>query len=113
VTVLSKTAVVVTGGRSAERDRSLLSGQAVHESLTRQGIPHSVLDAADPSFYDSIRDAEFAFLAIAGQWAEDGKLQGLLEHLGVPYTGSGVECDHLNWPRFGLLSSRISAPPGW
>lgn len=90
MTVHTKTVVVVTGGRSAERDRSLLSGHAVHESLARQGIPHSVLDAADPSFHDRIRDAELAFLAISGQWAEDGKLQGLLEHLGVPYTGSGV-----------------------
>jgi D-alanine-D-alanine ligase len=81
---------VVTGGRSAERDRSLLSGRTVAAALTRIGCPHEVLDAADPDFPDKVRGVDIAFLAIAGQWAEDGKLQGLLESLGVAYTGSGV-----------------------
>jgi len=81
---------VVTGGRSGERDRSLISGMAVSESLTRQSIDHVVLDLADAEFPNRVRDAGVAFLAIAGRWAEDGKLQGTLETLGVPYTGSGV-----------------------
>ncbi|KJK58552.1 hypothetical protein UK12_09910 [Saccharothrix sp. ST-888] len=81
---------VVTGGRSGERDRSLLSGEAVHESLTRLGLAHVMLDPAEPEFADRVLAVDVAFLAIAGQWAEDGKLQGLLESLGVPYTGSGV-----------------------
>ncbi|MBA8956558.1 hypothetical protein ACFQU9_03415 [Actinomadura namibiensis] len=49
-----------------------------------------MLDIAVPTFIDEIREVDVAFLAIAGQYAEDGKLQGLLEMLGVPYTGSGV-----------------------
>ncbi|MFJ1938365.1 D-alanine--D-alanine ligase [Kitasatospora sp. NPDC088160] len=81
---------LVTGGRSGERDRSLISGEAVRESLVRQGLPHFVLDPTDKDFADRVREADVAFLAIAGQWAEDGKLQGLLDSLGVPYTGSGV-----------------------
>ncbi|MFD7556419.1 D-alanine--D-alanine ligase [Streptomyces sp. NPDC059835] len=81
---------VVSGGRSAERDRSLLSGNTALESLNRQGYRTVFLDAADPDFIDRIRTSDVAFLAIAGQYAEDGKLQGLLETLGVPYTGSGV-----------------------
>ncbi|MET8542637.1 D-alanine--D-alanine ligase [Kitasatospora sp. NPDC004799] len=81
---------LVTGGRSGERDRSLISGEAVRESLVRQGLPHFVLDPTDKDFTDRVREADVAFLAIAGQWAEDGKLQGLLDSLGVPYTGSGV-----------------------
>ncbi|MDH6130017.1 D-alanine--D-alanine ligase [Kitasatospora sp. GP82] len=81
---------VVTGGRSNERDRSLISGEAVHESLTRLGLAHVVLDPSESDFTERIRTADVAFLAIAGQWAEDGKLQGLLESLSVPYTGSGV-----------------------
>lgn len=81
---------IVTGGRSAERDRSLLSGEAVRDSLARQGVAHVVLDAADRGFAEAVGHVDLAVLAIAGQWAEDGKLQGLLETLGVPYTGSGV-----------------------
>ncbi|MEU5215955.1 D-alanine--D-alanine ligase [Streptomyces sp. NPDC020807] len=81
---------VVSGGRSAERDRSLLSGNTVLASLDRQGCRSVFLDASDPDFVDRVRTADVAFLAIAGQYAEDGKLQGLLETLGVPYTGSGV-----------------------
>ena len=86
----AETIGLVTGGRSEERDRSLLSGQAVGEVLERRGIKHVRLDPGDPEFADRIRAVDIAFLAIAGQWAEDGKLQGLLDTLGVPYTGSGV-----------------------
>lgn len=81
---------VVSGGRSTERERSLMSGRAAQESLTRQGYSTVLLDAADTAFANQIRSADIAFLAIAGQYAEDGKLQGLLESLNIPYTGSGV-----------------------
>ncbi|WP_435060135.1 D-alanine--D-alanine ligase family protein [Streptomyces sp. bgisy060] len=81
---------VVSGGRSTERERSLMSGRAAWESLDRQGYTTRFLDPADKTFADDIRSADVAFLAIAGQYAEDGKLQGLLEHLNIPYTGSGV-----------------------
>jgi D-alanine-D-alanine ligase len=48
------------------------------------------MDTAEPSFIQDVRQIDVAFLAIAGQYAEDGKLQGLLETLRIPYTGSGV-----------------------
>lgn len=86
---------VVTGGSSTERERSLLSGNTVLESLTRQGYTTVFLDASGPRFVDQVRTADVAFLAIAGQHAEDGKLQGLLEYLGIPYTGSGVTASAL------------------
>jgi D-alanine-D-alanine ligase len=86
----AETIGLVTGGRSGERDRSLLSGQAVGEVLERRGIKHVRLDSSDPQFPDRIRAVDIAFLAVAGQWAEDGELQGLLDTLGIPYTGSGV-----------------------
>jgi D-alanine-D-alanine ligase len=86
----AETVGLVTGGRSGERDRSLLSGEAVGEVLDRRGVKHIRLDPGDPQFADRIRAVDIAFLAIAGRWAEDGKLQGLLETLGIPYTGSGV-----------------------
>jgi len=81
---------LITGGRSGERDRSLLTGETVGEVLDRHGIKHIRLDPADSGFADRIRDVDVAFLAIAGQWAEDGKLQGFLDTIGIPYTGSGV-----------------------
>ena len=81
---------LVTGGRSGERDRSLLSGEAVGEAFGRQQLEYVRLDPRDKDFADRVRVVDVAFLAIAGQWAEDGKLQGLLDSLDVPYTGSGV-----------------------
>ncbi|GAA5216872.1 D-alanine--D-alanine ligase family protein [Streptomyces thinghirensis] len=81
---------VVSGGKSTERERSLMSGHAALESLDRQGYTTLFLDAASKDFSDQVRGSDVAFLAIAGQYAEDGKLQGLLETLNIPYTGSGV-----------------------
>ncbi|MER7568923.1 D-alanine--D-alanine ligase [Streptomyces sp. NPDC097941] len=82
---------VITGGWSRERDRSLLSGTAVTDALTVMGIKTRSLDLADrEDLLAGLDGASVAFLAIAGRGAEDGRLQGLLETLGVPYTGSGV-----------------------
>lgn len=83
---------VVTGGWSQERDRALLSGKTVAEALGGLGIEYRVLDSSgDPdTLIAGLRECELALLAIAGRGAEDGRLQGLLESIGVPYTGSGV-----------------------
>jgi D-alanine-D-alanine ligase len=81
---------VLTGGRSRERDRSLLSGRTAAGALTALGYRVHVVDTADPAFPDDVQEVDVAFLAIAGRWAEDGKLQGYLETIGLPYTGSGV-----------------------
>ena len=58
--------------------------------MDRLGLTFVWLDPSEREFADRILEADIAFLAIAGQWAEDGKLQGLLDSVGVPYTGSGV-----------------------
>ncbi|MEQ4725018.1 D-alanine--D-alanine ligase [Nonomuraea sp. B19D2] len=81
---------VLTGGRSRERARSLLSGNTACDRLLRQGLSAVLIDTAEPGLLQALAEVDVAFLAIAGQYAEDGKLQGLLEHLGIPYTGSGV-----------------------
>ncbi|MFF3556245.1 D-alanine--D-alanine ligase [Streptomyces tsukubensis] len=83
---------VITGGWSKERDRSLLSGNTVAETLTRIGIEHRMFDLADDphTLIAGLKNSEMALLAIAGRGAEDGRLQGLLETSGVRYTGSGV-----------------------
>lgn len=101
---------VVSGGRSTERERSLLSGRAAQESLARQGYSTTLLDAADTTFTDQIRSADVAFLAIAGQYAEDGKLQGLLESLNIPYTGSGVTASAIGMHK--TLAKTVAAAVG-
>jgi D-alanine-D-alanine ligase len=75
---------VVTGGYSRERDGSLLSGATVADALAEAGCTVRQLDTALPTFADDIRKVDVTFLAIRGQWAEDGKLQGFLDTIGVP-----------------------------
>jgi len=87
---LGKVAVLM-GGSSAERDVSLMSGGAVLEALRARGVD---AHAFDPSERDvmTLRDEGFdrAFIILHGRGGEDGTLQGVLETLRIPYTGSGV-----------------------
>ncbi|MFI5867239.1 D-alanine--D-alanine ligase [Streptomyces sp. NPDC051546] len=101
---------VVSGGRSTERERSLMSGRAAWESLERQGYTTRFLDASDQQFADDVRGADVVFLAIAGQYAEDGKLQGLLESLNIPYTGSGVTASAIGMHK--TLAKTVAAGAG-
>ncbi len=79
------------GGKSAEREVSLKSGAAVLAALKRSGVD---AHAFDPAVQDlqALRDEgyERAFIALHGRFGEDGTVQGALELLGIPYTGSGV-----------------------
>jgi D-alanine-D-alanine ligase len=83
---------VLMGGRSAERDISLNSGMAVLRALQLAGVDAHALDAADADFARTLADDGYArvFIALHGRGGEDGVVQGLLEVLGLPYTGSGV-----------------------
>jgi D-alanine-D-alanine ligase len=83
---------VLMGGRSAERAISLKSGMAVLQALQSAGVDAHALDAADVSFARALVDDGYArvFIALHGRGGEDGVVQGLLEVLGLPYTGSGV-----------------------
>ncbi|MEE1829703.1 D-alanine--D-alanine ligase family protein [Streptomyces sp. SP17KL33] len=83
---------VITGGWSLERDRSLLSGRTVNDALTSMGVKTCLvdLDGRSGALLTALDGAQAAFLAIAGRGGEDGRVQGMLETLGVPYTGSGV-----------------------
>lgn len=82
---------VMLGGTSAERPVSLNSGNAVLAALTRQGIDAHAFDPATRSLGD-LMSGEFdrVFIALHGRYGEDGCMQGALELLGIPYTGSGV-----------------------
>ncbi|RCS57554.1 D-alanine--D-alanine ligase [Parvibium lacunae] len=86
---------VLLGGRSAEREISLLSGNGVLSALQAAGVDAHPFD---PGLYsqDTVLSAlaaqqfERVFIALHGRWGEDGTLQGALEQMGIPYTGSGV-----------------------
>lgn len=82
---------VLLGGRSAEREVSLLSGNAVLAALVAQGVDAHAFDPANRDLSELKRDGyERAFVALHGRYGEDGCVQGALEVLGIPYTGSGV-----------------------
>jgi D-alanine-D-alanine ligase len=87
---LGKTAVLM-GGSSAEREISLLSGNGVLAALKSQGVDVHAFDPAERDLADLRREG-FArcFIALHGRHGEDGTVQGALELLGIPYTGSGV-----------------------
>ncbi|MGH8714297.1 MAG: D-alanine--D-alanine ligase [Casimicrobiaceae bacterium] len=82
---------VLMGGPSSEREISLLSGNAVLAALRAEGVDAHAFDPAERSLYDLKRDGfARAFIALHGRFGEDGTVQGALEVLGIPYTGSGV-----------------------
>lgn len=83
---------VLRGGNSGEREVSLASGEAVADALKKVGFQVTVLDPAEKKdLLDLIEnDYDVAFLALHGRGGEDGTIQGFLETIGLPYTGSGV-----------------------
>jgi D-alanine-D-alanine ligase len=81
---------VLYGGRSAEREVSLMSGQAVCDALQSQGINAHLFDTGQRSLSELVeQNFDAVFIALHGRYGEDGTLQGALELMGIPYTGSG------------------------
>ena len=82
---------VLFGGRSAEREVSLKSGAAVLAALQRSGVDAHAFDPAKRDLHNLL-DERFdrVFIALHGRYGEDGTVQGALELMGIPYTGSGV-----------------------
>src|ERR1700730_8062506 len=82
---------VLFGGDSSEREISLLSGNAGLDVVTRRGVDEHAVDPREAALSDlSARRFDRVWIALHGPGGEDGTLQGALEYLGVPYTGSGV-----------------------
>jgi D-alanine-D-alanine ligase len=82
---------VLFGGRSAEREISLISGNGVLQALKAKGIDAHAFDPAERSLAElAAEQFDRVFIALHGRYGEDGTLQGALELLGIPYTGSGV-----------------------
>ena len=87
---LGKVAVLM-GGQSAEREVSLMSGQGVLKALLTSGVDAHAFDPAERDLSDLKREGfDRCFIALHGRYGEDGCVQGALELLGIPYTGSGV-----------------------
>ena len=90
VKVLGKTAVLM-GGRSGEREVSLMSGAGVLKALQSKGVDAHAFDPAERDLSELKRKGfRRCFIALHGRYGEDGTVQGALELLGIPYTGSGV-----------------------
>ena len=104
-TTLGKVAVLM-GGRSAERDISLMSGTGVLAALRAKGVDAHAFDPAERDLCDLKREG-FArcFITLHGRFGEDGTVQGALELLGIPYTGPGVMASSVAMDK--LMTKRI------
>ncbi len=91
VLISKKRIGVLMGGLSAERDVSMRSGQAIYQGLQELGYDSVMIDV-DSEVVNTLKkeQVELAFLALHGGTGENGAIQGLLEVLGIPYTGSGI-----------------------
>ena len=107
---------VLLGGSSAEREVSLKSGQAVLNALVAEGVDAIAFDPTARTFWElKGLGVERVFIALHGRGGEDGTIQGALEFMGLPYTGSGVlgsalamdkvRCKHL------FQSAKLSTAP--
>jgi D-alanine-D-alanine ligase len=81
---------VLLGGNSAEREVSLQSGATVLEALQSLGQEVRAVDPADADWIAQLQDVSCAFIALHGPGGEDGSMQGALQALSIPFTGSGV-----------------------
>jgi len=108
---------VLMGGHSAERDISLMSGHGVLKALQSLGVSAHAFDPASQAL-QTLRDQGFshAFISLHGRHGEDGTVQGALELLGIPYTGSGVMASAMAMDKQMTkrlwLAEGLSTPPG-
>ena len=97
---------VLMGGASAEREVSLMSGSGVLKALLSMGVDAHAFDPAERAL-DELKREGFArcFIALHGRFGEDGTVQGALELLGIPYTGSGVMASSISMDK--VMTKRI------
>ena len=105
VKALGKVAVLL-GGRSAEREVSLMSGTGVLKALLSQGVDAHAFDPAERDLGELKKDGfDRCFIALHGRYGEDGTVQGALELLDIPYTGSGVMASSIAMDK--IMTKRI------
>jgi D-alanine-D-alanine ligase len=113
---------VLFGGRSAEREVSLMSGAGVLKALQSKGVNAHAFDPAERSIAELAAEKfDCVFIALHGRYGEDGTLQGALEQLDIPYTGSGVMASSIAmdkvmskqvWLSYGLSTPRFAVLDG-
>ena len=104
-TALGKVAVLM-GGASAEREVSFMSGTGVLRALLSKGVDAHAFDPAERDMGDLKREGFVrCFIALHGRFGEDGTVQGALELLGIPYTGSGVMASSISMDK--VMTKRI------
>jgi D-alanine-D-alanine ligase len=91
--------VVLMGGTSSERAVSLQSGAGVLAALQRQGVDAHPFDPANEKL-DNLRGYDRAFIALHGRYGEDGTIQGVLDLMGIPFTGPGVMASAVGMDKF-------------
>ncbi|WP_322996614.1 D-alanine--D-alanine ligase [Castellaniella sp.] len=106
---------VLYGGLSAEREVSLISGQGVCEALCDAGVDAHLFDTGRQDLAElAAAGFERVFIALHGRFGEDGTIQGVLELLGIPYTGSGVLASSLTMDKIATkrlwLQHGLSTP---
>jgi D-alanine-D-alanine ligase len=107
---------VLLGGDSSEREISLVSGNAVLTALLRRGVDAVAFDPGERAV-EELKSAGFerAWIALHGPGGEDGVMQGALEWLGIPYTGSGVLASALTMDKLKtkrvVVGAGLTAPP--
>jgi len=108
---------VLMGGQSSEREVSLRTGSAVHRALRRRGYDAVAIDVG-PGLTRDLQKHRIgvAFLALHGPGGEDGAVQGFLETLRIPYTGSGIQSSSVGMHKVTtktiLAAHDIPVPPG-
>jgi D-alanine-D-alanine ligase len=102
---------VLYGGKSAEREVSLKSGSMVLAALRKKGVDAHPFDPKERDVQDLVKERfSRVFIALHGRFGEDGTVQGVLEWLGIPYTGSGVLASALAMDK--LRTKRLWAAEG-
>lgn len=107
---VGKRIAVLMGGKSGEREVSLRSGKGVVEVLRRQGLEVVPIDTKDEDVAEQLKGIDLVFIALHGTYGEDGVIQGFLESLGLPYTGSGVLASALAMNK--IMAKRVFVTTG-
>ncbi|MDI6689951.1 MAG: D-alanine--D-alanine ligase [Actinomycetota bacterium] len=102
---------VLMGGRSAEREISIMTGEEIYKALVQKGYP-AVKVYLDENVVENLKRerVDVVFIALHGRYGEDGTVQGMLEILGLPYTGSGVLASALGINK--IMAKRIFKASG-
>ena len=117
VATLGKVGVLL-GGKSGERDISLMSGKGVLDALISKGVNAHAFDPGQQAITElAVQKFDRVFIALHGRYGEDGTMQGFLEQMNLPYTGSGVLASALAidkqatkrlWSSFNLATPRFA-----